>query len=93
MIDPTPRVNDRYGAPMGRRTGPDYLETSAGPLYLRRIRINSGGYDDGGAYWGTGTPLWWVADQDGNANFFRASSRDAAKRLVLADWPEARFYR
>lgn len=93
ITNPTPIVPSRYGAPMGRHTGPDYLETAAGPLSLQRIPINSGGYDRGGAYWGLGAPLWYVADQDGNSQFFRAASREAAKAKILADWPDARFYR
>ena len=52
------KVNCRYGAPMGR---PAYGhgEQPSTPFELRRIRINQGGYDDGGAYWGTGQPLYW----------------------------------
>lgn len=92
-LNPTPNVSSRYGAPMGRHTGPDYLETSAGPLRLMRVRVNSGGYDSGGVYWGLGMPLWYVEDQDGNSKFFRAASRETAKAKLGADWPGARFYR
>jgi len=92
ISNPTPPMGNRYGAPMGRHTGPDYLATEAGPLYLRRIRLDRGGYDAGGAYWGLGEPLYYVEDQDGNAKFFRARSRDAAKAAIRADWPGARFY-
>lgn len=91
--NPTQPVSSRYGAPMGRPTGPDYLEVSAGPFYLRRIRINGGGYDSGGAYWGLGPPLFYVEDQDGNSSFFRARSREDAKRILSAKWDGARFYR
>lgn len=90
---PNSPVSSRYGAPMGRFTGPDYLETSAGRLHLMRVRLNSGGYDAGGAYWGHGEPLFYVEDQDGNSQYLRASSREAAKAEILADWPDARFYR
>lgn len=92
-LDPTPPVSGRYGAPMGRHTGPDYLETSEGRLRLQRIPINSGGYDRGGAYWGIGTPPWYVEDPDGNSKFFRARDRAAAKQTILQDYPDARFYR
>jgi hypothetical protein len=78
---------------MGRHTGPDYLETASGTLYLRRIRINSGGYDSGGAYWGRGAPLYYVEDQDGNSRFFRACSREGAKAHIVATFPGARFYK
>jgi hypothetical protein len=91
--NPTPDVNRHYGAPMGRHTGPNYLETCAGRLYLRRVPIDSGGYDRGGAYWGFGAPLWYVADQDGNSQFLRARSREDAKAKIRADWPDATFYR
>jgi hypothetical protein len=78
---------------MGRHTGPHYLETSAGRLRLVRVRINAGGYDNGGAYWGLGAPLWYVQDQDGNSQFFRAGSREAAKEKLCKEWPGAKFYR
>lgn len=91
--DVTPEVSSKYGAPMGRNTGPHYLTTEGGRITLFRVRINSGGYDSGGAYWGLGAPLWYVGDPDGNGWFFRASGRDAAKAAILKDWPDAKFYR
>ena len=81
-------VNSTYGAPMGRHTGPS-LDQEAGPLYLRRVRLDAGGYDSGGAYWGLGQPLWEAMDQDGNIEIFRSRDRAAAK----ARYPEAKFYR
>lgn len=92
-INPTPTVSCRHGAPMGRHTGPDYLDTSAGRIHLQRVPINSGGYDRGGAYWGIGAPLWFAQDQDGNSRFFRARDRDAAKAAIRADFPDAAFFR
>lgn len=92
-LNPCPPVNCRHGAPMGRHTGPDYLETGAGPLRLVRVPLNRGGYDRGGAYWGLGQALWYVEDVDGNGQFLRAKSREAAKQSIRLDWPDARFYR
>ncbi len=86
-------VNSNYGAPLGRHTGPDYLDAAAGKVCLRRVTLNSGGYDKGGAYWGIGAPLWECLDRDGNGRIFRAVSRNAAKLLILADFPEVKFYR
>lgn len=86
-------VSAKYGAPMGRYTGPDYLETEAGKIHLRRVPLDSGGYDRGGAYWGLGAPLWECLDQDGNGRIFRARNRDAAKAEILSDFPDARFFR
>ena len=86
-------VSGKYGAPMGRYTGPDFLDVDAGRIYLREIRLDSGGYDAGGAYWGLGAALWEALDQDGNGRIFRARDRAAAKAAVLEDFPGARFYR
>lgn len=86
-------VSCKHGAPMGRHTGPDYLDTTAGKIYLRRVPLDNGGYDKGGAYWGHGAPLWEALDQDGNGRIFRAPSRAWAKAEILADYPDATFYR
>lgn len=44
-------VNTKFGAPMGRSNvaieGRENL-----PLYDSRVRLDSDGYDKGGAYWG-----------------------------------------
>jgi hypothetical protein len=92
-IDPTPQVNTAYGAPMGRRTGPEYLDLGAGRVLLRRIRLDAGGYDPGGAYWGIGQPLYWACDGDGNELFFRTASRDQAKAHLRDTFGPLRFYR
>lgn len=83
------------GASMGResRTGivPDNAKWA-----LQRVRLNSGGYDGGGAYWGAGLPLYWATEHmvGGEAElFFRAAGRDAAKAHVRALYPNARFHR
>ena len=86
-------VSCKYGAPMGRHTGPEFLDCDAGRIYLRSVPLDSGGYDQGGAYWGIGDTLWETLDQDGNGFIFRAPCRDAAKRHILETYPEARFYR
>jgi hypothetical protein len=60
------------------------LETPAG----------AGGYDAGGAYWGTGTPLFWAGDESGGVSiYFRAASRAAAELHVTNLWPGATFNR
>lgn len=93
--DPTPKVNCRYGAPMGRptRAQGDVLPSDP-PMYLRRIPIDSGGYDRGGAYWGLGQPLYWACNHDADVElFFRAPNRVSAMLMVREDYPDARFYR
>ena len=53
----------QYGASMGRRD--NITEALAvEKLHLQRVRLDSGGYDPGGAYWGHGAPLF-VAWGDG----------------------------
>jgi hypothetical protein len=71
-------VSSRYGAPMGRSES-GYLETDE-PRFVRlfRVRIDAGGYDDGGAYWGIGEPIYCAIDDDGNRQFVRAPSRTRA---------------
>ena len=67
-------VSSRYGAPMGRSSSPVH-----GNVTLEQVRLDSGGYDTGGAYWGTGEPLWLAEDEDGNQEFLRARDRAAAQ--------------
>lgn len=62
-INPVPNVSAKYGAPMGRRAQGVGGDPTT-PFELRKIRINSGGYDDGGAYWGIGQPLYWYCAYD-----------------------------
>ena len=86
--------SNQYGAQMGRHTGPDFLDVDAGRIYLRRVKLDRGGYDQGGAYWGIGEPLWLAQDQDGNCRIFRAASRDKAKAEIRETFgTAARFYR
>ncbi|WP_316227727.1 hypothetical protein [Bradyrhizobium sp. SZCCHNR3015] len=102
--NPTPRVGSTYGAPCGRSS--DHLSglvitDKDSRFTLQRIRLDSGGYDSGGAYWGHGQPLFWWSvtlseegcrDEDASG-FMRASDRNAAKAKIRALHPAARFYR
>jgi hypothetical protein len=76
---------------MGRHSRPtlDFGEK----LYLRRVHLNSGGYDTGGAYWGHGMPLFVAMDCEGHCYFLRARNRNAAKAEILALDYSAIFYR
>lgn len=101
--NPTPDVNSKYGAPMGRRS--DHLSglivtKTDSRFTLKRISLDSGGYDSGGAYWGCGRPLFYWAvtitedeTTDECSGFFRAKDRDAAKKHIIDMHPAARFYR
>lgn len=77
---------------MGRGHSP----LGSGRVHLARVRINQGGYDSGGAYWGIGQPLFVAWDDEGGEEYLRADSRDAAKAKILAKHPDPEavsFYR
>jgi hypothetical protein len=85
----------KYGASMGRdSTRQRDLPTEPVKLYLQRVRLDSGGYDPGGAYWGHGEPLYVAFDLAGDVqHFVRAVDRPMAKRLVAEKIKGARFYK
>ena len=75
------------GASYGRRsTRIDANELPTRSVYLSRVKIDSGGYDEGGAYWGVGQPLY-CAYSDGYDEYceyvWAASRSDAAHQLGL----------
>ena len=89
------KAYSQYGASMGRRdiiTEPLTVKK----LHLQRVRLDSDGYDPGGAYWGHGAPLyvaWRDGDEEVQEMFFRAGDRDEAKEIVKAVFKNAKFYR
>jgi hypothetical protein len=91
-----PKAVSSRGASMGRPNNAGPVEL-AYKFRLQRLRIDAGGYDEGGAYWGLGKPLFMAWD-DATAGrrvdlFFRAESREAARETVLKSYPAAQFYR
>lgn len=103
--NPTPPVANKYGAPMGRPSSNTYTDKKgrtfeitatpdAKPFTLLRIRLNNGGYDRGGAYWGLGDPLYYyegpLSDISG---YVRGATREKAKAEVRKLHQHARFYR
>lgn len=53
--------------------------------FIRRIRLNSGGYDRSGGYWGTGLPLYeCFSDYADMSCHFRASDRSGAAAQLIA---------
>lgn len=90
------------GARMGRseRTPtaePTATKPTSPRFYLRRVRLNNGGYDTGGAYGGTGSPLFEYESEDFGEylvqGFTRADCREHAKEIVGAKYPGAIFFR
>ena len=81
------------GAALGR---PSYHEEGfSGRLFLRRVRLNSGGYDVNGTYFGYGdNSLYWCASEDCKVDFMlRAFVREGARRQVLEIYPNAKVRR
>ena len=73
-------VKCQYGAPMGRASWPT-KPTEAKSVRLFRVNLNSGGYDDGGAYWGLPRYNLWCATDDANyRDFVRAPTRAMASK-------------
>lgn len=78
-------VSCRYGAPMGRDSFGILENVEPRTLRLFRVRLDAGGYDDGGAYWGHGGTLWCATDNADYRQFTRAGSRErAAVELEIA---------
>ena len=75
------KVDASRGAPFGRAdTGAEQALWRCRPLYLRRVLLDRGGYDPGGAYWGLGDPIWCAFSfAHINVAYIRAPSRNAAK--------------
>ena len=91
-----PKAYSSRGAAMGRAAIPGPAELPY-KFRLVRLAIDAGGYDQGGAYWGLGAPLYWACDEATHSApvelFLRAGDRDAAKAAVRQQYPAARFYR
>lgn len=89
--NPAPPVNCQYGAPMGRMdNGNDF--DALKPLSLQRLRLDTGGYDQGGAYWGHGLPIYCIQDDDGFYLTLRAHSRNGAKAAFRCQHEDAWFH-
>lgn len=79
------KVNGKYGAPMGR---PDSLpEEPITEAHLHRMRLIDGDYDEGGAYWGCGMPMFCCFG-DGFEFYFRARDQEAAEDYLIETYPE-----
>ena len=96
-----PSGYSKYGALMGRNEYNTNIDSTPCKVHLNLLYITQG-YDNGGAYWGYGEPLYMASfqhyipekeeDIEGRI-FVRAKGRKEAKGKVLKIWPFARFYR
>ncbi len=79
----------KRGAAMGRPS--DHSPGFAGKLTVKRVVLNSGGYDRNGTYFGIGAPLYWVASEDSEVDYMlRAADRASARAMVLVKYPDAK---
>ena len=90
-----PNGCSQYGAQMGRA---DNITERNFPIKFRlfEIALDSGGYDNGGAYWGNGARLFYAFGDGKNEKqeyFCRAVDRNEAKQHVLYRFKNATFYR
>lgn len=88
-----PKVNCSCGAPMGR---PNWCDDPTARVYVFRVRLVGGDYDDGGAYWGGGygvLPLYCARDSRSGEKvqvFMRAFNREDAIAQLRRDYPGLR---
>jgi hypothetical protein len=90
-------VSGKYGAPMGRRKNLPENKDAKGKLQMRRLHLYDGAYDEGGAYWGMGRPLYHAEGElDGEDEitvlFLRADSRQDAKDFIRETLPNVTFF-
>lgn len=85
------------GAPMGRHS--KHMTGLTDPqFFLERVPMVDGGYDTGGAYWGSPDNLWCAEFKTPLTEttlvfyFIRAYSRDEAMKEVRVDYPTAKFF-
>lgn len=65
-------------------------------MSLKRLYLNSGGYDSSGSYYGGGLPLYIYSGETESDEIWgtlRAHTRDNAKAQIRATYPNATFYR
>ena len=84
-------VSSRYGAPMGRRSVGDPGDK---PMNLFRVNMVDGDYDDGGAYWGMGDPIYCLRGEGPDEmveRFVRAKSRWQAFEEFKTEFPNLKL--
>lgn len=100
-MTPDYRTNDpkgwggdpKRGAALGRPSIHKADREAPIKLYLRKVRLDSGGYDPNGTYFGIGAPLYWVSDSEGTVDYMlRAIRRSDAKAMVRQVYPKASFF-
>lgn len=76
------KMSCTYGAPLGRRSYGKAQDCAPRSIRLFKVDIDSSGYDDGGAYWGLGDPIYCATDDADYFETVRASNRVHAALLM-----------
>ena len=79
-----PKVDCKYGAPMGR---PQWADDLTQPARCFRLRFIDYDYDEGACYWGSPANVYCATNGEGLQQFTRASNRNEAKRAFKYDHP------
>ncbi len=66
-------------------------------FHMVRVRLNNGGYNSNGRYFGIGTPLYYYYSDDNPLDgYVRGSDRETAKKRIREGYPahkNIKFYR
>ena len=83
----------KRGAAMGRGTiQEEDGEHYTAEIYVQRVELDDGGYDQNGTYFGIGMPLYWISNKNLTIDYvIRAPSRSWAVQDALHRWPHACF--
>ena len=80
------------GAALGRNDIHDEPKTYEGVLKVERVKIDADGYDPNGTYFGIGSPLFWVSNEEGSIDYvLRATDKANAKDKVKRRYPQVSF--
>ena len=83
----------KRGAAMGRGSKHASDTSAEIKFYLREVRLDSGGYDTNGTYFGWHQRLYWYADAEGKVDAtLRASNRVEAIDTIRTEYPRAKFF-
>lgn len=94
------QAHDEYGAHwhcderLGNGWIPERLAESSIPATLYRVRLDSGGYDSHGRYFGVGAPLYRLECWDLMIDeYHREPDREAARETLIQERPYLRIRR
>ena len=86
-----PAVSCRYGAPLGRTNS--YCEVHS-RFHVYHMRMTDcGAYDDGGAYWGHGRPMYVAWNRDGLRIYMRAANAKEAREKATKELKKMQLWR